>query len=141
MDKEFANALENIGKGQHWKTCFDWISPLSLDCIFLVSIGSRYMYYDWLIDRYLLDMTFDMAQPFQRNSINYEYTKVRNGDKYNILKIDGTFLLDEWVDWVGNTPKDGYWFVEKDNQWYVFDINGNWREKEMGEEIYLPDIK
>lgn len=120
MEKEFKAALHNINNGgQYWKTCFDWVSPLTRGGIYLVNIDNKYMYYNPHKGEYLIDMCFDMAKPFCQNSMNNDFSIVQIASKYNILKIDGTLCLDKWVDWAGNV-KEGYFDVEnKGYRYYV----------------------
>lgn len=89
--------LEEISKHPWtWKPFFDWVSHQNLNHIYLVRLNGKFLYYKADENAYLIDMYFDEAKPFQR----LDFAQVKINGKYNMLNINGYFLLSDWVDYI-----------------------------------------
>ena len=97
LPNNFYKVLEEISKHPLvWKPFFDWVSPLNLNHIYLVRLNEKYLYYKADENTYLIDMYFDSAKPFQK----LDFVQVKKNGKYNMLNINGYFLLSDWVDYI-----------------------------------------
>lgn len=135
--KEFIDKLQNIEKHPYtWYTEFDWTDKKIsyFNDVICVKLGKRYAMYIPSENRYLTDITFDGLARFGL----YEHKDlaiVRKDGKMNVLKIDGTLLLDKWCDYVSHEIYGEGLFVAYGDKEYIYNFDGTLRRK-----VVLPKV-
>lgn len=103
-----------------------------------VKLDGKYAFYIPYENRYLIDMTFSSRSHFgdYEGDSSYGLAIVRKDGKLNVLRIDGTFVLDKWYDFITwELFGDGIFVGNSGEDNYIYNIDGTLRKK-----VVLPKV-
>lgn len=75
----------------------NWVSPLHAHDIWLIEKDGLYRFWVDYEKSFLNNETYEMAKPFNDS----DWTIVKKKELYNILYKNGTHLLPQWVEYIG----------------------------------------
>lgn len=116
--------IEKISMLRNWKSAFDWVSNVSFNGIYMVSLNGKTSHYKPSENRFISEYWFDDAHNFDHFGRWDGCAIVKNGGKFNVVCLNGELLLKRWYDYIGYLGEDTF-FVCEGNKEYQFDLNGN----------------